>query len=218
MCGRYVLTLAGKLDDLPFVEESAQLELELPWECYNVSPGRFAPILDNDGHLKESWWGLVPHWADSPPKRTLVNARAETAADKPSFRVAYKNHRCAVPASGYFEWYREGKSKPLPYYIPPTDGGLFWFAGLASTWKQAEGGPRSTFCVLTQSSQGTVVSPVHDRVPVVLRHDKMEDWLQGRVDHLQASSTERLARPFRVSTSVNSVKNDSPENIKPLER
>ena len=89
---------------------------------------------------------------------------------------------------------------------------MFWFAGLASNWKGGES-PRSTYCILTGPSEGTPVASIHDRCPIVLKSEHVKDWLQGRRDHSTASTVDAAARPFRVSTRVNQVKNDSPENI-----
>jgi putative SOS response-associated peptidase YedK len=216
VCGRYALSLAGKLDELPFTEDSVQLELELPWECYNISPGTQAPILDSDGFLRLSLWGLIPHWSKTPPKRPLFNARSETADSKPSFRTAYKNHRCAVPASGYFEWEKIDRKTRHPYYISSRSGHLLWLAGLASTWKDQDGRPLSTFCVLTQSSDGSVVESLHHRCPVALQEHRIQAWVKGECSHQEAKADDVLRAPFRVSMSVNHARNDNPSNIQPI--
>lgn len=212
MCGRYVLELAGKLDELEFEEESVQLELELPWECYNIAPTTAAPVLDSDLRLGLAVWGLIPHWAKSPPKRPLFNARSETAAEKNSFRYAYKNHRCAVPATAYFEWKRQGK-EALPYCIKPREGEHFWFAGLHSRWGEK---PISSFCVLTRSSLGTASEELHDRCPVVLEPGLVGGWLDGSLSHPEAELKSALATPYQVSQAVNRASHDEPDNLNPL--
>mgnify|MGYP000082460971 CR=1 FL=1 len=218
MCCRYALTLAGKLDQISFPEESVQLELELPWECYNIAPTVQAPILDHDRTLKLSRWGLIPHWAKEPLKRPLFNARSETAASKNSFRTAYKEHRCAVPASGYFEWFQPPEQDKQPHFVRPQVEDLFWFAGLACDWS-AKGSEeaQSTFTILTRSSEGLPVAWLHDRSPIPLAWDDVKLWLDREIEVEDLESKHLFAAPYRVSTAVNSVRNDTPENIEPVE-
>lgn len=215
MCGRYVLELKATLEELPFEEESVQLELELPWECYNIAPTQKVPILDRDFTLRLSLWGLIPHWSKSPPKRPLINARSETVAEKPSFRVAYKRHRCIVPARGYFEW--TGKSSErVPHYVPANDDGLLWFAGIASNWKNGEQDNLSSFSILTRSSEDTVVHELHHRCPVTLGDDQLRAWLEGELGVEEACGETRFGTPYRVTTEVNKAGNDHPRNIEPV--
>lgn len=213
MCGRYALTLAGKLDEISFPEESVQLELELPWECYNVAPTVEAPILDHDRSLKLSRWGLIPHWAKTPTKRPLFNARSETVATKSSFRTAYQYHRCAVPATGYFEWLRS-EEKKTPYFVRPQVEELFWLAGLACDWRNPEGAKNSTFTILTQASEGSSISWLHDRCPIPLDWDQVGLWLNRELEVDQIRTKALLGEPYKVAQLVNYVKNDSPENIR----
>lgn len=195
------------------MEISDQLELELPWECYNVAPTMQVPILDSDQNLKLSTWGMIPHWAKTPPKRPLINARAETAATKPSFRVAYKSHRCAIPSSGFFEWTGPPRDR-VPHFIPPSSGNLMWFAGLASLWKGA--GEILSHAVLTRSSGESTVARLHDRCPVTLTSETMAGWLKGELQWEEVASDDAFAEPFRVTSAVNKADNDSPTNLEPL--
>ena len=213
MCGRYALVLTGKIKELPFVEISDQLELELPWECYNIAPTLKVPILDSDQSLKFSTWGMIPHWSKTPPKRPLINARAESAATKPSFRVAYKNHRCAIPSSGFFEWTGPPK-KRVPHFIGPADDDLLWFAGLASLWK----GPSEilSHTVLTRPADETRVAQLHDRCPVTLTADSLLPWLQGELDWEALKTNDPFDEPYRVTTDMNKADNDSPKNLEPV--
>jgi putative SOS response-associated peptidase YedK len=213
VCGRYALVLTGKIKELPFVEISDQLELELPWECYNIAPTLKVPILDADGALKFSTWGMIPHWSKTPPKRPLINARAETAATKPSFRTAYKSHRCAVPSSGFFEWTGPPK-KRVPHFIPPAGGKMMWFAGLASLWK----GPSEilSHAVLTRAAGETRISHLHDRCPVTLTTDAVLPWLNGELDWDALTADDPFDQPYRVSTDVNKADNDTSSNLDPV--
>lgn len=215
MCGRYALVLSKEIDDLPFVEESSHLELELPWESYNIAPTQKVPILDRDCSLKLSTWGLIPHWSKQPPKRPLINSRLETAADKPSFRTAYKHHRCAVPAIGFFEWERLGK-RSLPYFIPPPKGKLLWLAGLASYWDSPELGSLLTHCLLTRDSGATPLESLHHRCPVTLEENSIRGWLQGEVGADTLLSGTNFGVPYRVSDAVNKASWDDPSNIEAL--
>lgn len=215
MCGRYALVLSGKIDELPFVEESSQLELELPWECYNIAPTMRVPIVDSDRGVKLSTWGLIPHWSKTPPKRPLVNARLETAATKPSFRDAYKRHRCAVPASGFFEWTGPAKER-VPYFIGPSESPYLWFAGLASWWERPEHKPLLSHTILTCSSMGTPLEDLHDRVPVALRRDQVSPWLGGEFQP-EESDGKAFAEPYRVAREVNRTGHDDPSNLDPVE-
>lgn len=216
MCGRYALVLSGKIKELPFVEVSDQLELELPWECYNVAPTMKVPILDSDGVLKYSTWGMIPHWSKSPPKRPLINARSETAAEKPSFRVAYRDHRCAIPISGFFEWSGPDKDR-IPYFIPPAHDRLLWLAGLASRWRSPEGQELLTHSILTQTSEGTALATLHDRCPASLQESKVTDWLEGKAALVEALAHTPFAEPYEVTREVNKAANDSPKNLSPKE-
>lgn len=217
MCGRYALELAGTLDSVPFPEESVQLELELPWECYNIAPTTRAPIIDHSRKLKLARWGLVPHWAKEPTKRPLINARSETVATKPSFRKAYHSSRCAVPASAYFEWLTTEDGSKKPYCIKPLVESQFWLAGLSWDWQQLKGEKIiSTFTILTQSSEGSETAWLHDRCPVPLSWDDIVPWLNHEIEVEQLGNKELLSQPYPVTDKVNSAKNDSPENLLPI--
>ena len=216
MCGRYALVLTGQIKELPFVEESSQLELELPWECYNIAPTLKVPILDSDGGLKPSTWGFIPHWSKTPPKSPLINARAETAAVKPSFRVAFKGHHCAVPTSGFFEWTGSAKDR-IPYFIGPAQGELLWLAGLASSWTGPEGQKLLSHAILTRSSENTVLESLHDRCPVSLEESKVRAWIKGEAELDELACSTLFAHPYRVSKAVNKAANDSPTNLQAVE-
>lgn len=213
MCGRYVLKLLPGVLELPFVEESEQPELELPWASYNVCPGTEAPIVDRDGVLRPALWGLIPFWSEAPPKRPLLNARLETAATRNSFRAAWKEQRCVVPTSGFYEW-SDLSGTRAPYYVPPPrDGALLWLAGLASRWKTPEGQKRWTYAVLTESSEGSALEKYHDRMPVTLKEGEVEAWLHGNDPPGQR---EPFAQPYRVSSKVNAARVNEPSNLEPV--
>lgn len=217
MCGRYAVKLPASVLDVPFVEESAFPQIELPWVHYNVCPGMQAPIVDKNGVLRPAHWGLLPHWSgDRPPRRPLVNARLETAATRPSFRTAWASQRCVVPVSGFYEW-SSLSGERCPYFVPPDEGegGLLWLAGLACATRETDRAARWSYAVLTEASGDSPVEGYHDRVPVALRAASVSDWLQGCQSG--PGPRGRLGKPYRVSKKVNSATVNEPSNLTAVE-
>jgi putative SOS response-associated peptidase YedK len=166
-------------------------------------------------------WGLVPHWAkDLSIGARMINARAETVAEKPSFREPFKKRRCLVVADGYYEWQKvDGKKLPWRYTL--ADGGLFAFAGLWSRWdKAADGVPVETCCLITTEAN-QLARRVHDRMPVILAPDDYEAWLGENsvrdVADLLGPYPADAMRAYRVSTVVSNARNDVPECIEPTD-
>jgi putative SOS response-associated peptidase YedK len=157
-------------------------------------------------------WGLVPYWSDSPAiGNRLINARAETAADKPAFRDALRRHRCLVVADGFYEWRREPGGKQ-PYWIHRPDGRPFAFAGLWSRWGRDEA-RFDSFTILTVAA-GPEVAPLHDRMPAILDRTDWESWLDPRISDpaelaalLTAAGSSGLALR-RVGRQVNTATYD----------
>lgn len=164
-------------------------------------------------------WGLVPAWAkDDTMAAKMINARSETVADKPAFRSAFKHRRCIVPASGFYEWKKQGKQK-LPYYFKPKDGGLLAFAGLWERWTAPTGAPLETCTILTTEANA-LVSPLHERMPVILNRADFETWLApgSKPDALQALCRPILSEALEalpVGSRVNSVRNDDAACLEP---
>jgi putative SOS response-associated peptidase YedK len=174
MCGRYSLIC---IDDLgnrfrvfdPMMGSRSR---------FNVSPASEMPVIvrSEANHIAVMRWGLIPSWTrDIRAAKPLINARAETLADKPAFRLLLKTHRCLIPASGFFEWKKEGKKK-CPYYIRVPDEPLLSFAGLFDTWHNPEGVTVSTFTIITCPAN-PLVAPLHDRMPVILSRHYEDRWL-----------------------------------------
>ena len=160
-------------------------------------------------------WGLVPSWAKDPAiGAKLINARAETLAEKPSFKRALESRRCLVPADGFYEWARKG-SRKIPHRFTLKDGGLFAFAGLRETWREPGGGLLESFTIVTTQANDLLKS-VHDRMPVILRREDEPLWLDPKTG--ATAEVKGLLRPFpaedmaaaEVSPLVNSPKNDGP--------
>lgn len=167
-------------------------------------------------------WGLFPSWAkDSSAAASMINARSKTAATKPAFRDALKSRRCMIPADGFYEWMRTGKSKQ-PYCFEVNEGQLFAIAGIWDRWKDPSGNWVKTCSILT-TTPNAVTSAVHDRMPVILDPDCYDLWLDPGMHDIRAVSDmlkpcdARLMRSFPVSARVNSVVNDGAECSMPIQ-
>jgi putative SOS response-associated peptidase YedK len=147
----------------------------------------------------------------------MINARAETVAEKPAFRAGFAEHRCLVIADGFFEWRHEG-AKKTPFYVHQRSGEPFAFAGLYSDWTAPEGGTVRTSAIVTTCAYA-LLAPIHDRMPVILRPEDYDLWLdpavrdRDRIQRLLAPSDRDDLELYEVTTKVNSPKNDLPENI-----
>ena len=197
--------------------------MELPLEAnYNVAPTQAAYVITNEAPhtLQQLRWGLVPFWDKTgKPSGRMINARAETIAEKPAFRQAWQKRRCLVPADSFYEWQRVGKEK-IPFRIRPADGDLLVFAGI---WEinraQADQPPLLTFSILTTEPNAEMQS-VHDRMPVLLpQPEQQTTWLND----FASDDLQDLLRPApdgslqleQVSQLVNSVRNNGPELHQP---
>jgi len=192
---------------------------------YNIAPTQQAPVVvARDGkHRKVSLmtWGLVPHWAKEPSiGNHMINARAETLAGKPSFRMPYRQQRCIVPVSGFYEWQRQDGGKQPYYFHPPSEGRLLGLAGLWESWEDPEQ-RLETFTVITTTAN-RAMQPVHDRMPVIIRPEMYEQWLNCRdysgeaVSHLLAPPADDLLTCHPVSRFVNNPEHDSRMCIEPI--
>jgi putative SOS response-associated peptidase YedK len=167
-------------------------------------------------------WGLIPSWAkDSSVAARMINARSETAGTKPAFRDALKSRRCLIPADGFYEWKRDGKSK-RPYCFEVNEGELFAFAGLWDRWKDPSGNWIKTCSILT-TIPNAVTQAVHDRMTAILDPDAYDLWLDPGMTNVAAASEllkpidARLIRSYPVSTRINHVANDDEECSVPVE-
>jgi putative SOS response-associated peptidase YedK len=167
-------------------------------------------------------WGLIPSWSKDPSSAAkMINARSETAGTKPAFRDALKSRRCLIPADGFYEWVRTGKTKQ-PYCFEVNGGELFAFAGLWERWKNPSGEWVKTCSILT-TTPNAVTAAVHDRMPVILDPDGYDLWLDPGMTNVEVVSEmlkpfdARLMRSFPVSTRINSVGNDDAGCAAPVE-
>jgi len=221
MCGRFTLTLdPGELQELlelgPFVH--------IVQPRYNIAPSQPIPIVkDHEKRSVELYrWGFVPSWADDPKiGYRMINARSETAHEKPSFRAAFKRRRCLILADGFFEWHAEEKGAPkTPYLFKLKNDTPFTFAGLYEHWQSPEGGELHTCTILT-CKPNALVANYHNRMPVMLGDKSRWDWLDPKLqqdqllDLLEPYPAEEM-KCFAVSREVNSPQNDRPEILEPV--
>lgn len=218
MCGRYTLTVD---------QEALQVALGVeglvhPRPRYNVAPTQEVPVVvapEGEARGAVLRWGLVPSWAKDPSiGNRMINARSETAHEKPSFRAPFRRSRCLVPADGFFEWRREGSGK-VPFWIHMEDRAPFTMAGLWDRWRDPEGGERATFTILT-TEPNELLRPIHDRMPVIVAPGDRRRWLDpgAGVPALRELLGPHPAEPMavrEVSTRVNSPRNDDPSCIEP---
>ncbi len=216
MCSRYSLTAPPEAVRAYFATGNV---LEFPAR-YNIAPTQ--PVLvvrrtlsgEREQYLVR--WGLIPSWVKDPRDfTTLINARSETAAEKPSFRGAIRHRRCLVPATGFYEWTGKPGTKQ-PHLFRPRDGGLMAFAGLAEHWAGADGSELETMAILTTSAN-TTMEPFHDRMPVILTPEHFDAWLdctsgtsKFAESLLQPAPADQL-EVVDVSRSLNNPRNEGPE-------
>ena len=221
MCGRY--SMAAPTDAMKRLFDLGQLpDLE---PRYNLAPSQLVPAVIQPQPQQREFrcfkWGLVPFWAKDPSiGNRLINARSETAAGKPAFRVAMRYRRCLLPADGFYEWKKTPNGKQ-PVYAQVDGGALFAFAGLWESWQSPEGQVVESSVVLTCRPNEKLKS-VHDRMPVILPKERYEQWLDPACQDGQKAA--ELLKPFdsermqltEVSKYVNSPANEGPDCIEPM--
>lgn len=221
MCGRFSLIATSaelaahyQLPDVPYIQPRYNIAPTQP-----VAAVRLAP---NSGQreLTHFQWGLVPSWSKDPTIGSrMINARAETAPEKPSFRSAFKRRRCLIPASGFYEWQAVNGGKQ-PMYIHRAAGNLMSLAGLWEYWQSPEGDELETCTILT-TGPNELMEPIHNRMPVVLEPDDYAMWLDpdtaaDQLMHLMRPATPGFLAAYPVSTTVNNPRNEDPACIAPL--
>jgi putative SOS response-associated peptidase YedK len=222
MCGRYAVTLPKEaMRDL-----FRTLNMVDYPPRYNIKPTE--PILtiwERDGRrsMQFARWGLVPSWVKDPRDfALLINARSEGVLDKPAYRDAMRWHRCIVPASGYFEWMKDGQGNSQPYYIKMADGAPMAFAGLYATWS-GPGGDEIDSAAIVTTPAGVDTAHIHERAPAVLRGDQIEAWLDTA--HVSAQIAAELIVPLEggavvyhpVDKAVGRTDADGPTLIAPID-
>lgn len=219
MCGRYAITLAHEAMIRIFVAAPANDLPEVP--NFNVCPTTAVhTVRSGDGQrsLSAMRWGFLPHWYKTPTDGPLlINARAESIAEKPAFRDAARARRCLIPASGFYEWTKDADGNRLPWFIAPAEGEVLALAGIWQDWEH-DGQQLRTCAIVTTGAAGEM-EKIHHRMPVVLSPADWGLWL-GEEGHgaarLMQPAPEGMLRFHRVSTEVNSNRASGPQLIEPL--
>lgn len=211
MCGRYTITSPPEaMRDLFAFGEQPNFPAR-----YNVAPTQPVPIVRLEGgrrHFVLVRWGLIPSWSREEPQTLLINARAETIADKPSFRGAFRHRRCLMPADGFYEWKAVGKGPKQPYYLRRRDGKPFAMAAIWDNWMSANGSEIESCAVVTTQANATL-APIHHRMPVILDERDWDRWLDPatppkELAALMKPAPDDLLEAVPVSAAVNRVAND----------
>jgi putative SOS response-associated peptidase YedK len=218
MCGRFQLSVKGR-----HISERFNVEVfdEMYKPNYNCAPSQKLPVITNSepGKLNFFRWGLIPSWAKDPKiGYKLINTRAESIAEKPSFKNAFKKRRCLVPANGFFEWRKDENKTPFRIFLRSDE--LFSMAGIWETWKDAEGKPINSFSIIT-TTPNSLMENIHNRMPVILPREMEEAWL----NETNEEALKKMFAPFPasqmeaypVSKKVNSPANNDASIILPVE-
>jgi putative SOS response-associated peptidase YedK len=216
MCGRYTFRSRGsaKFYGVP----TSQLPFLAP--RYNIAPTQSVPVIIERGaerQLAMFQWGLIPSWSKEP--KGFINARAETLPVKPSFSESFQRRRCLIPADGFYEWQRHGKSKQ-PYFFQMKDEAPFAFAGIWDQWQGS--GLSITSCAIITTTPNELLATIHDRMPVILDDEAQDSWL--RRNALPSELTELLVpfpgsmmKSFPVSSRVNGAEADDAQLVEEVE-
>ena len=221
MCGRFVLATP-----VPTIAQRFKAKQVFPFDPgprYNIAPTNDVIMVKEEGvrQLIPCRWGLIPVWAKDPAiGSSMINARAETVADKPAFRHALKKQRCLVIADGFYEWRKEGGRKP-PMYIRLASAEPFGFAGLYTVWASPTGDEVCT-CAIITTTANALLKPIHDRMPVIMPRVREDQWLDPSLQTREELLP--LLEPYdgdameawEVSPRMNRPAYDSPDNITPI--
>jgi len=223
MCGRFVQFSSLRTLEKYFNFQAGPADITA---SYNIAPTQKVPVLiqREEYHLENIHWGLVPSWAKNLSGASrLINARAETAATKPSFRAAFKRRRCLILADGFYEWHGE-KGQKQPWFITTPVDQPIAFAGLWEVWKSRDSATQQTdyrSCTIITTEASESVRDIHHRMPVILQSDAYARWLDPENQNVQdlesILQTENISelKSYPVSKQVNRVQNNTPSNIKP---
>lgn len=220
MCGRFTIML-----DASEAKEAFDLQsIPADWRPrYNAAPGQPVAAVISAEHRNVEWlrWGLVPSWAkEASIGSKLINARAETIMEKPSFRTAFLRRRCLILADGFYEWQKQERQGSVPYLFQLEGRRPFALAGLWESWRDPQGQDLRT-CTIITTSANDLVAQVHDRMPVIFRPERAREWLAevdpGRLARLLVSYPSEEMTKVRVSRLVNAPENDTPACILPAD-
>jgi putative SOS response-associated peptidase YedK len=226
MCGRYRLGAGGKA----FLKHFGTSRDDYDWSPrLNIAPTQEVPTIRQEARepkrvLSTIRWGLIPYWAkDASIGQKMINAKAETIASKPAFQDSVKKRRCLIPADGFYEWKKVDSKTKQPYCFMLSDESVFAFAGIWASWTEPDTRKVVETCSILTTTPNMLTSDVHDRMPVILRSDDYDLWLDpGFTDHsgiaeLLKPYDAHLMKRFPVSTRVNGVRNDDSQCAQPVE-
>lgn len=214
MCGRFAFYSPSEAAAALF-GVSASFEIE---PRYNIAPTQYIAAIrldqEQQRELVKLRWGLVPFWAKDPSiGNRMINARAETVAEKPAYRAAYRHRRCIVLADGFYEWRRDGDVK-TPYFISLASGEPFALAGLWENWTDKESGESLQTTTLITTAANEFMAPLHHRMPVVLESNGAGEWLAGSTDLLDnVSAITPPLQAWPVDRRVNNARNEGEDLI-----
>jgi putative SOS response-associated peptidase YedK len=225
MCGR--MTQQTPMSDVARIFDADVRDDEPVPARFNCAPTDPLNVVvqRDDGRVVERYrWGLIPAWSSDPRDGArMINARAETVATSPAFRIAFQRRRCLIPADGFYEWQRRDRQR-LPWYLHLTDGAPMAMAGIWSLWRDPATGGWVPSCSVVTTWASEQVEPLHDRMPVILPRDAWWPWLDPAEPDLAFLQSLLTPLPdgalelYPVSTLVNSVRNDGPELVVPVVR
>jgi len=224
MCGRFTNNAKPEQIKTEFKVGAKNPNLFQP--RFNIAPSQMIDVVfepESERIISQLKWGLVPSWSkDAPTSKGLINARAETITEKPSFREAFKSRRCIIPASGFYEWQKKGTGAKQPFYFYLNDKEVFGFAGLWEEWLDKQTGELLETCTIITTEANEVLKPVHDRMPVILKAESYDEWLDAKLK--DTNRLQELLKPYpakemdshTVSRTVNIPDTDSADLITPL--
>ena len=209
MCGRFTLRSIDRIR----LALGDRINLEYIPPRYNIAPSQTVVTVIDD-HVEELVWGLIPNWSKEP--KAIINARAETLEDRASFSDSFEKRRCLIIADGFYEWRRVGKARQA-FYFQKKDESSFAFAGIWDRWRNGELWVRT--CAIVTTDANELLAPVHDRMPVMLREESYEKWLDSKVSMVEL---KKLLQPYAsdemksypVSSRVNYADIDDEDLIK----
>ncbi len=214
MCGRFAFYSPSEATAALFgVDGNIAVEPR-----YNIAPTQYVAAVREDEDLNRELvmlrWGLVPFWAKDPTiGNRMINARAETVAEKPSYRAAFRHRRCLVLADGFYEWRKQGAAK-TPYFISLASGEPFGLAALWENWTDKDSGESMQTTTLITTAANDFMAALHHRMPVILQADTADVWLSGCADFLeQALALAPTLQAWPVDRRVNNARNDGAELI-----
>lgn len=213
MCGRYTLRSIDRIK----IALGNRIDLDPVGPRYNIAPTQPVMAVTAVDKAQELIWGLIPSWSKTP--KPIINARSETLDDKASFSESFQHRRCLILADGFYEWRRVGKARQA-FYIQMKDERAFAFAGIWDRWRNGETSVKT--CAIVTTDANDVLAPIHDRMPVILREESYEKWLDPRVS---TTELKKLLEPYAsdemkshpVSSQVNRADAEGEELIRRMD-